>query len=306
MRRLGQRLGALAERDLLREVRRPCLRLPGKIGFTFRPDFVVRRLEPPPQQLALCTGDVSRFAPALLEVPVLPAYLLCIFQRLDRFHLLAELLLNPHVRPALPVRDIAQLLHLRRQRSLRRLEAADDLFEVALGRQRRNGAERDAYIFQRAFGGLQREIGAGRQWLEPRHQLLEARQRVATLALILLVGRSVPRRETRVGRGVTGRHGRIGRLGVAQGAPFTPDERELAPRGRKILDLDGLCSLFRQLGLPSAPPFILFSRGLFGGLAPRSRGGFLLLSPAGFRLFVCARPLGLFGASGLIGRLAYR
>ena len=96
----------------------------------------------------------------LRRLPDLPADLLWIFQRLERFHLLAELLLNPHVRPALPVRDVAQLLHLRRQRSLRRLEAADDLFEVALGRQRRNGAERDAYIFQRAFGGLQREIRA--------------------------------------------------------------------------------------------------------------------------------------------------
>ena len=94
---------------------------------------------------------------------------------------------------------------------LRRLQAADDLLVVALGRQRRDGAERGAHVAQRALAGLQREIGRAASGSSRADQLLEPRQRFAALTLIVFVRRRVACRELRVGFRVSRRHVGIGR-----------------------------------------------------------------------------------------------
>ena len=170
------------------------------------------------------------------------------------------------------------------QRGLRRLEPADDLFVVALGRQLRNRAERDAEIFQRALGGLQREIGPRGQRLESRGELLKPRQRLAPLALLLFVGRGVARRECRVGLRISRRDLGIGRVGMAHGAPLAPNQCELPPRRRQIVERRGLHRVVRQLGLPRPAPFGLLPRRIFLGLAPRALGSVMLGAATALRL----------------------
>ena len=164
--RVGERLGALAERDLLREVLGARLGLRREMRLAARPRLVVRRLEAAPQRFALRARHVGGLPPLLLQLAHLLGDRLGILDRLERLHLLAELLLDPDVRPALPVGDVAQLLHLRHQRGLRRLQPADDLVVVALRRQLRHGAERGADVLQRALAGLERQIGARGQRLD--------------------------------------------------------------------------------------------------------------------------------------------
>ena len=143
---------------------------------------------------------VSMLEQLLLEVPHVARDVLRILERLERFHLFAELFLDADVRPPLPVGDVAQLLDFRHQRRLHRLAALDDLFVVLLGRQWRHRAERGPHVAQRALAGLERELGPRGERFDAREHLLQPRQRLAPLALILFVRRGVARRERRVGR----------------------------------------------------------------------------------------------------------
>ena len=66
--RVGERLGPLAERDLLREVLGAHAGLGGEVRLAPRPDLVVRGLEAPPQRLALRARHVGGLAPLLLQL----------------------------------------------------------------------------------------------------------------------------------------------------------------------------------------------------------------------------------------------
>src|SRR5207245_6042877 len=123
-----------------------------------------------PERLPLRPRHIGRLAPLLLQIADLLGDLLRILERLERLHLFAELLLYPDVGPALPVGDVAQLLHLWNEPRLRRLETPHDLFVVLLGRQLRNAAKRRAQLLQRALAGLERQIGARGERLDARRE----------------------------------------------------------------------------------------------------------------------------------------
>ena len=68
------------------------INIPGTAFFGREPFSFVRRAR-----------DLGRLPPLLLEIADLAGDRLWILDRLQRFHLLAELFLDPDVRPALPV-----------------------------------------------------------------------------------------------------------------------------------------------------------------------------------------------------------
>ena len=140
--------------------------LRGKVRFAARPDLVVGRLEAPPERLALRARHVGGLAPLLLELADPARDLFGILGRLQRLHLLAELLLDADVGPALPAFDLAKLLQLRRERGLNRLQPAHAIVVVLLGRKRRHGAERGADVGERALGRLHRQIVPARERLD--------------------------------------------------------------------------------------------------------------------------------------------
>ena len=121
-------------------------------------DLVVRRLEAAPQRLALRARHVGGLPPLLLQLADATRHGFGILDRPERLHLFAELFLDADVRPPLPLGDLAQFLHLGRQRGLRGLQPLHDLVVVLLRRQRRHVGERGAHVAQRALGGLQREV----------------------------------------------------------------------------------------------------------------------------------------------------
>src|SRR5207249_3736898 len=111
-----------------------------------------------------------------------------VFHLPQRFHAIAELLLNPYVGPPLPVGDVAELLYLRRQRRLRRLQALQDLVVVALGGQRWHVGERRADLAERMLAGFQREIGPGRGELDARQRVIQPAERLAARPRVALLG----------------------------------------------------------------------------------------------------------------------
>ena len=263
-RRPGERFGALAQGDFLREVFGARFSLRREMRFAALPRLVVRRLEPAPQRLALRARHVGGLTPLLLQLSHLLRDHLRIVEGRDRFHLFAELLLDADVRPALPVGDVAQLLDLRYERGLRGLQPADGFLVVTLGRERRNPAKRRAEILERAFAGLERQIGTCGNRLDAAAQLLQPDQGLAARPLILLAGRGVAGRERRVGLGVARKDvGIAGRPG-GHALPFAADNVELAACHRQILECRGPRRLVGELREPLAPALRL----LPGRVAP--------------------------------------
>src|SRR5262249_26363137 len=152
------------------------------------------------------------------------------------------------VRPSLPVGDIAQLLHLGRQRRLRRLEALDDLFVVLFRRELRNRAERGTQLLDGALAGLERQVGTRRGRFDARRELLQTRERLAARAFVGFAGGAVARRERLLRLGVLRRDRRIDLAGRAERMPFLPDRRELTPCGGEILDGGAGAGRCGQLG----------------------------------------------------------
>src|SRR6185503_17965060 len=278
--RSRQHLGALAERDLARQVAGARFGLRREVRFAARPRRVVRRLEAAPQRLALRARHVGRLAPLRLQLAHVPGDLLGILDRLERFHLLAELLLDADVRPPLPVGDVAQLLHLRHQRGLRRLQPLDDLVVILLRRQLRDGAERGADVLQRPLASLEREVGARGNRFEPAGQLLQARQRFAPRLLILFVRRRLALAEHAFSLGVAQRDLRIGRARRRQAVPLAADDAELPPRRRQILERRRGGRFVGELGQPRQTPCRVFVRRFRGRLGAGALGGRLFLARA--------------------------
>src|SRR5438093_216723 len=259
-RRPGERFGALAQGDFLREVFGARFSLRREMRFAALPRLVVRRLEPAPQRLALRARHVGGLAPLLLQFSHLLRDLLGIVEGLDRFHLFAELLLDADVRPALPVGDVAQLLDLRYERGLRGLQPADGFLVVTLGRERRNPAKRRAEILERAFAGLERQIGTCGNRLDAAAQLLQPDQGLAARPLILLAGRGVAGRERRVGLGVARKDAGSAGRPVGHAMPLAADNVELAACHRQILECRGPRRLVGELREPLAPALRLLPR----------------------------------------------
>jgi hypothetical protein len=202
-------------------------------------------LEPFPERLALRARHVGRLPPLLLERADLFGDRLGVLECLERLHLFAELLLDPDVRPTLPVGDVAQFLHFRHQRGLRRLEAFHDLVVVLLRRQLRHRPERRADFLQRALARLQRQIGAAGDRLDAADQLLRADQPLAPRLLILFVRRGVARRKRGLRSVVLlGDHRVVDHAG-AQIVPFPADRRELLARGGEVVQRRGAAGILR-------------------------------------------------------------
>src|SRR5262249_45795704 len=277
-------------------------RLLGEVGFALGPRFVVRRLEALPQRFALRARHVGGLAPLLLQFADLAGNLLGVVERLERFHLLAELLLNADVRPALPVGDVAQLLHLRRQRGLRRLEALDDLLVVLLRRQLRNRAERSAQLFHGALAGLQRQIGARGGGFDAGRELLQPHQRLAARAVVRFARGAVARRDRLLGLVVLRGDCRIDLAGRAERVPFFANRGELPARGGQVLDGGAGAGSGGQLGEPRLAALLFLLRGVLGGFGARALHSLLLgAQPRRFGVFSGAafRLLGFAHAPGL-------
>ena len=80
-----------------------------------RPDHVVRRLEAAPERVGLVARDVGGLPPLLLQLTHLARDDFGILERVERFHLRAELFLDGDVGPLLPLVGLAQLGDLGRQ-----------------------------------------------------------------------------------------------------------------------------------------------------------------------------------------------
>src|SRR5262249_650067 len=138
--------------------------------------------------------------------------------------------------PSLPVGDVPQFLHLRRERGLRGLEALDDLLVVLLRWQLRNRAERRAHLLHGALAGLEGQVSAPRGRFDARPELLQTRERFAARALVGFAWRAVASRERLLGFGVLRRDRGVDLAVRGERVPFLPDRRELAPSGGEILD----------------------------------------------------------------------
>jgi hypothetical protein len=119
--RAGERFGLLAERELRLQVRAPLFGALREERAAPRADLVARRLEPAPEQLGMVARRFGHVAPALVQVPQGVRGLLEVGLRLERLHLLDELLLGRRVGEPLPVVELAQLACARHQRRLQRL-----------------------------------------------------------------------------------------------------------------------------------------------------------------------------------------
>jgi hypothetical protein len=84
-----------------------------------------------------------------------------LFERRESFHLHAQLFLDAEIRPPLPVGQLPQLLHFRRERGLDFFQPLRDVVMLALRRQRRQIGERRSHVAQRALACLQRQVGSG-------------------------------------------------------------------------------------------------------------------------------------------------
>ena len=155
------------------QVGRARLGLLGEVRLAPRPRGIVGGLEAAPQHLALRARHVRRLLPLLLQLADLLGDLLGVHDRRQRFHLFAELFLQTDVGPPLPAGDVAQLLDFRREGGLRGLQPLQDVLVVALGRQRRQAAERRAHVAQRALAGFERQVGPRCERLDAAEQLLD-------------------------------------------------------------------------------------------------------------------------------------
>ena len=126
------------------------------------------------------------------------------------------------------------------------------------------------------------EIRAGDQRLDARQQLVDARQRLATRAAILLLRLLVASREARLGVAVACGDLRIDRQVGAQIGPLTPRDPQPPPGRREILIGGRRVRLLRELGQPAAPPFgLLRAEPLFFFLAPATFGGLFFFELSG-------------------------
>ena len=291
--RVGERFGALGERTLLREVRLARFGLRGEMRLALRPRLVVCRLEAAPQRLALRARDVGGLAPLLLQIAHLARDLLGVVQRLQRFHFFAELLLDTDVRPALPVGDVAQLLHLWHQRALRCFEPVDDLLVIATRGQWRNRRQCGAQIAQGALAGFERQLGPRRERLDACGELLETLERLAPRAAILILRRRFARRHLTVRGRKTLEKSAVCGSGRGQVVPFAPGDGEPPSRNAEIGLGRGCFGLDHELRQARAAPLRVAARLLLFLGTPHLCGRVLLREPAGGGLLFDSQPLGL-------------
>ena len=120
--RLGERLGALAERDFPLQVLAARLRLRFEEGIRAPAHLVDRGLEPPPEHLTLVARAGGDLLPLLLQIPELPCGLGGILHSTERLGSGDQLLLHAGVRPPLPVVRVPELLRAGPERGARRFE----------------------------------------------------------------------------------------------------------------------------------------------------------------------------------------
>ena len=114
-RRLGERLGLLAERDLLaRGSRSRSSACAAKCASQRVQTSSCAALKRRHSASACARGTSAACRHCCCSSRTSPRDRLGIFERRERLHLRAELFLDADVRPALPVVGLAQLLHLRR------------------------------------------------------------------------------------------------------------------------------------------------------------------------------------------------
>jgi hypothetical protein len=98
----------------------------------------VRRLEAAPERVSFVARDIGGRPPLLLQLTDLARDRLRVLERIQRFHLGAELFLDRQVRPLLPLIGLAQLVDLWRERLDHRFQARQHVIMVSLVRQRRD------------------------------------------------------------------------------------------------------------------------------------------------------------------------
>src|SRR5439155_681848 len=200
--RLAERFDFRAERVLLCQVLRPPRFAFGEVGVTTREEAIAGGAEALPDRFLLPTGDRADPLPFRLQLLDLVGGLDPARRPGERFGALAQ---GDFLREVFGAR-----FSLRREMRfaalprlvVRRLQPADGFLVVTLGRERRNPAKRRAEILERAFAGLERQIGTCGNRLDAAAQLLQPDQGLAARPLILLAGRGVAGRERRVGLGV--------------------------------------------------------------------------------------------------------
>ena len=194
--RVGERLGSLAQCLLAGQVCDALFVLRREVCGGPREHLVLRRLEPPPHDLALRPRRQGHGLPARLQFAhPAPGDIEVLF-RLERLHLLADFFLHLEVGPALPLVGVAQFLQARREGGSRGLEPRQDLLTILLRRERHALLHRRANLTQRAITCLEGDLLGRRKRLDLTTQLLQTpqvilfdlRARLLILELFLLEG----------------------------------------------------------------------------------------------------------------------
>ena len=238
--RLRERFGTLAERELPLQVFAARLRLRFEEGVRAAAHLVDRRLEPPPQHLALVPRPGGNLLPLLLEIAELPCRVGGILHGTERLGFCDQLLLHARVGPALPLVCVAELLHAGPERRARRFQTLPDGIAIGAVRQVLERAERFPRIPQHAVERLERRIRRRDDPFRRIRRVDRARKRVPLLAcsrlphlLLACLNRPLDRGPARCQR----RDALVSLQGFTDCAPFVAQPFQLTAAFRPFHEL---------------------------------------------------------------------